>query len=469
MPNKLTDAQAAHQQRVQRFEEARRSAEAALARSEGASQRLSSGTLTDAERAEQTRIFDAAFSDWERLSRLEQAALTEIDNGRRAEELSGAPVYTRPMDATGVVTAEGLASAVAEGTRDPGELPILRGRARALLNRIMRPADLVRGGVRFRDLSEEDRQFLTAPRPETLMSPYVDTDGAMITAEEIRNEVIGHVRDLRSIRGRARVIPTNAASVTFPSRKIDATLVKKRAGESITPVALSSILGKVRFTPSGRDAIIKVPTELLEDATFDVPSWIASEIRENEMEVDEQSFISGDGNGGPLGILMAMARLTAAGYAGLSKDHSGSGAAFTADDVKLLPYEIRAVLRQGATWTTNKKWLQQVAIMRTEEGGAGTGQYLFQPGLREGEPAMLVGFPVIESEFFPDNITAGSDGDPLVLFGNWAHYWIVERKSLDLRVLNELYAETNEIGYKFQRRIDAAPVRPDAFVFMAHK
>lgn len=461
-----------HEAGVQAFEEARRALPDALGRMSAASKELQKGNLTPEALAEWRGRFDSAYADL-------QAAKARAEALKSGNEALGSmlePVHRHPVVEPTVLGAD-EAIAVPGGARradqdvqrfdgDPRNRIVLSGRARTLLNRVLASGRRSGGGLSA--LAAEDRQFLAAPRKEALMSPYVDSDGGMVTAEEIRNEVIRHQRDAVYIRSRARVIPTTAASITFPSMKIDLRLAKTRAGvgNGENPTVLSKIFGKVRFTPNGESRIVKVPEELLEDSTFDVISFISQEIAQNDMEGEEEQFITGTGAGEPLGILTALEKLTAKGFTGLTSAIGGSNAEFTPEEIKLFPYLLKKKYRQGAVWISCRAFIRAVSIMRDGSGGAGTGQFLFKAGLESSDADQIVGYDFLESEFFPDKITSGANEDKIALFGQLQHYWIVDRKSLDLRVLPEIYTETDEVGYKYTKRFDGAPVKPDAFVAM---
>jgi HK97 family phage major capsid protein len=167
--------------------------------------------------------------------------------------------------------------------------------------------------------------------------------------------------------------------------------------------------------------------------------------------------------GEPLGILTHIAGLVAAGATGLNQPVAAA-ATVTADDVRLFPLSLPVKYRRDGTWMFSRAFLRKVAVLRTEEGGAGTGNFMFQPSLALGLPATLDGYATVESEFYPDFITdGGAQHDPLATFGSLRHYWIVDRAGLEVRLLGELYAETWEIGYRYTKRYDAAPVRAAAF------
>jgi HK97 family phage major capsid protein len=50
------------------------------------------------------------------------------------------------------------------------------------------------------------------------------------------------------------------------------------------------------------------------------------------------------------------------------------------------------------------------------------------------------------------------------LLGDLQHYWIVDALSMQVQRLNELYAETNQVGFIGRLETDGAPVLEKAFV-----
>jgi HK97 family phage major capsid protein len=91
----------------------------------------------------------------------------------------------------------------------------------------------------------------------------------------------------------------------------------------------------------------------------------------------------------------------------------------------------------------------------------GQGQYLWSQSVREGEPDRILGMPMVVSEFVPNTFTTGKY---VGLFGDFSHYWIVDALSMQMQRLNELYAETNQVGFIGRLETDGAPVLEEAFV-----
>ena len=99
-------------------------------------------------------------------------------------------------------------------------------------------------------------------------------------------------------------------------------------------------------------------------------------------------------------------------------------------------------------------------IPRTRGGDPSDGQYIWQPSVVLGTPDLLLGKPVNSSEYAPSTFTTGLY---VGLYGDLSHYWIVDALGMEIQVLAELYARTNQIDYLSRLETDGAPVLSAAF------
>ncbi|MEC7399068.1 MAG: phage major capsid protein, partial [Pseudomonadota bacterium] len=76
--------------------------------------------------------------------------------------------------------------------------------------------------------------------------------------------------------------------------------------------------------------------------------------------------------------------------------------------------------RQGASFVMNSATLAEVRKVKTADGA-----FLWQPGLVEGQPDRLLGYPVIEAEDMPD-VAAGTYP---IAFGNFRHGYLIAERS----------------------------------------
>ncbi len=145
----------------------------------------------------------------------------------------------------------------------------------------------------------------------------------------------------------------------------------------------------------------KATQRLLDDASFDLETWLAERIAEKFARAEANAFIAGTGPDKPKGILgyptAPVATATDAQIGFVSTGASGDfAAAAPANALIDLVYALGAAYRANATFLMNSRVAGMVRKMRD-----GDGRYLWSDGLTAGEPARLLGYPVMISEDMP--------------------------------------------------------------------
>ena len=166
---------------------------------------------------------------------------------------------------------------------------------------------------------------------------------------------------------------------------------------------------------------------MLDDAAFDLESWLAREIATEFSRAEGAAFVNGSGVNRPAGFLAApksAATDPTRPFGTLQYLGSGDAAGF-GDTIELtlidLAHALKAGHRQGASWVMNSATLAEVRKLKATDG-----TFLWQPGMIEGAPDRLLGYPVVEAEDMPD---VGAGAFPIA-FGNFkAGYLIAERSA----------------------------------------
>ena len=130
-----------------------------------------------------------------------------------------------------------------------------------------------------------------------------------------------------------------------------------------------------------------------------------------------------------------------------------AGTTIAADELFDLVHSIKSVCRKKAVFLLNDSTLK--AIRKLKDG---QGQYLWQPGIKEGAPDMLFNQRVLMSNYMPLIAT----GNKVILYGDFSYYWLAEREGRTLERLNELYAVTDQVGFKMTERLDGRLILPEA-------
>jgi len=78
------------------------------------------------------------------------------------------------------------------------------------------------------------------------------------------------------------------------------------------------------------------------------------------------------------------------------------------------------------------------------------GQYIWQPAVKDGLPDTILARPVYICSYVPEIVPGAS----VMAFGDFSYYWIADRRSIRFRVLNERYAENDQVGFYATQRVD---------------
>jgi len=188
---------------------------------------------------------------------------------------------------------------------------------------------------------------------------------------------------------------------------------------------------------------------MLDDVGFDLEAWLAAEIAAEFARAEGEAFVKGTGNNQPEGFLSAPTSLAeddTRTFGQLQYIGSGNAAGFDAEpDAKLIDliHSLKAGHRQGASFVMNSATLAAVRKLKTSDGA-----FLWQPGLVEGQPDRLLGYPVIEAEDMPD-IAGGAFP---IAFGNFRHGYLIAEQSAT-KVLRDPFTNKPFVHFYATRRI----------------
>ncbi|WP_172295829.1 phage major capsid protein [Pseudoruegeria sp. HB172150] len=195
-------------------------------------------------------------------------------------------------------------------------------------------------------------------------------------------------------------------------------------------------------------ALPKASQRLLDDSAFDLESWLAGRIAEKFARAEAAAFIGGDGNDKPTGFLdYTTATNGTETWGELGHVITGADGAFDgtdpADAIVDLVYALGAQYRANGTFVMNSKTVASVRKLKDSDG-----RFLWSDGLAAGEPARLMGYPVLVAEDMPDIST----GSLSIAFGDFrAGYTIAERP--DLRILRDPFSAKPHVLFYATKRV----------------
>jgi HK97 family phage major capsid protein len=169
----------------------------------------------------------------------------------------------------------------------------------------------------------------------------------------------------------------------------------------------------------------------------------------------EKGYLTGDGAEKPLGIFTASSQGVST-----SRDVStgNTSTSIGGDGLSNALYSLkeRYLNSPSLRWIFHRDGVKQIRQLKD----ATTGIYYFSPGDMVGQPDRILGVPVVMSEFAPNTFTTGLY---VGIVGDFQHYWCADAGTISIQRLNELYIETNQIGFIARFEGDGAPALEEAF------
>jgi HK97 family phage major capsid protein len=279
------------------------------------------------------------------------------------------------------------------------------------------------------------------------LSTAVAADGGYLvdpqTAETIRSMLVS----TSSLRAAANVVQVDATSFDV---LIDRSEVGSGWATEVAPQAETAtpLIDRISIKLHELSAMPKASQRLLDDTAFDVEGWLASKIATRFIRAEAAAFINGDGVDKPRGILLPPKVANASwtwgnlGYipTGAAVDFATTNAS---DCIVNLVYALGADYRANGTFIMNSKTAGAVRKMKDADG-----RFMWGDSLQAGEPARLMGYPVLICEDMPD---VAANSHPIAFGDFTAGYTIAERP--DLRILRDPFSAKPNVLFYANKRV----------------
>jgi len=276
-----------------------------------------------------------------------------------------------------------------------------------------------------------------------------DAEGGIFVHAELQNRIIQQLDDILQLRQMATVVPTSRGSIPFPTFEFTGTVSNVAEGATLSELSISNAFGKQTFTPHKKAILFKIPEELVEDSEFNLIGHMVDHFATRFAEELEDDIINGTGVNESLGLLQA--NLTA-------NDLTSSATNINTLSVLEAPTKLKLQYRRRGVYIMSRDQVEEANKLLDTQN-----RPLFRTSLNlvNGQPATLNGYPLVEVE----RMTApAADGDASFIFGDMSYYWLVERKGVTIKRLDERYADEMKIGFILSMRVDGSPTIQEAFV-----
>lgn len=270
-----------------------------------------------------------------------------------------------------------------------------------------------------------------------------DPKGGYLAPPEFVKELIREIVEFSPIRENSFVGSTGNSSVIIPGR-VGRTNAKWK-GETETQEESTFDFEEQEIAIHEINTFVDVSNQLLEDSEVDVEAEIRLAFAEDLGGKENEAFLFGDGVKKPNGFMVDPR---------VSDFASGAAATVGADALIQMLYSVPQVYRSSGVWTMNGTTL---GFLRTLKDGEGN--YIWRPGLTEGQPETLLGRPVVEALDMPD---IAADATPIVFGDLKQAYRIYDRTDIEVLVNPYLLATESKTRFHLRKRLGAGVVRPSA-------
>ena len=185
--------------------------------------------------------------------------------------------------------------------------------------------------------------------------------------------------------------------------------------------------------------LVLVPYQLMQDSIVSIEAWLTNLLGERIGRAQNTDFTLGTGIDQPQGITLA----SVVGRTGATVQTT----TVSGDDFIFLEHAVNKAYRTGpgSAWMMHDQTLRDVRRLKD-----GDGQYILRPGMTEGVPGTINGFPYIVNN---DMATMAASARS-ILFGKLTKYIIRQVRGITMVRLNERYADALQVGFFAFARAD---------------
>jgi HK97 family phage major capsid protein len=283
----------------------------------------------------------------------------------------------------------------------------------------------------------------------------IDPQGGYWVRPELSNIMVKRIFETSPMRAISTVVSTSSdvlEMIIDDNELQDGGWVGETATRSDTN---TPNIGKLSIPVHEIYAQPKASQKMLDDAGFDVESWLMRKVTDKVTRDENLAFVRGDGSQKPTGFLSYDAWTTnstptVAGIyerGKLERISTGVAATITADSLKLLQNSLLEDYQADAVFLLQRTTFEQVITLKD-----GIGHYLLNvDSMSKGDEKLLLGKKVI----FANDMQAAAANSLSVAYGDFkTGYTIVDR--FGFRVLRDMYTAKPYVKFYTTKRTGGA-------------
>jgi HK97 family phage major capsid protein len=266
-----------------------------------------------------------------------------------------------------------------------------------------------------------------------------DSSGGYFVPDLFRNIVQRTMKEFGGVRDVATVITTDSGqNLEWPTfdgtAQVGAIVAENVQAAELDPAFGIASLDSYLYSSK----VVRVPLQLLQDSAIDMESFLGEALAERIARIQNTHFTTGTGTGQPDGVA----------YTPTVGVTAASQTAIVSDEIISLVHSVDPSYRANGRFMMHDN---TIAVIRKLKE-ATTNAYMWQPGMQQGVPSTLFGYPVTVNQ---DMDAALAATDIAMLFGDFKRYYIIrDVKGFELIVLKEHWADYHQRGYLGFTRTD---------------
>jgi HK97 family phage major capsid protein len=226
------------------------------------------------------------------------------------------------------------------------------------------------------------------------------------------------------------------SAITFPT--VDDTAVKgyviaEKTAQTTSATDMTFAQATLTFYKI-TSGLVKVSNELLQDSAFDFAGWLTEMLFKRTFRGLNYYLTAGTGSSQPYGV----GRIS-------YKGEDSTKRAITRDDIVNLMYSVNRAYSRNGTFMFNNSTMLAIRALYI---GSADARPLWQLSMRDGEPDLLEGRPFVVN----DDCESLHPRYKPVFFGDFKNFYIGECLPMTVIRVNELYADTDEVGFVIHGR-----------------
>lgn len=270
-------------------------------------------------------------------------------------------------------------------------------------------------------------------------------DNGAVIPQTIANKIIDTVKQVAPIYALTTKFNVKG-KLQFPVAKGSITTGYQEEFKAIT----SSSVGFTNVELDGYliGALSKVSVSLINNAQFDIVSYVVNKIAQSIAEFLEKELIVGATN---------IKGITDKSYEGkgVQKVTTFKEGVISTDDLIETQGEVKMNVQDGCQWLMNQSTLNEVRKLKDNNG-----QYVLNPDLRTGFGFELLGKHVMISDEMPADT---------IIYGDWSAMYVNIHEDVNIRPLNEKYADEHAVGFVAWAELDAKLCELNKFTKLVKK